>query len=230
MYVSSSVFISVFSLNASIGFQLYCYWSFVYSVVPWFVFLSIFHVSVSACITAKIACMLMSLYLYFSLSLFLYLNVYFSVYIIIHCWYICTSLDPCYCLSFSVIVYICVRLYCHWLYVYRYISYFAFLSVFPSVFLSVRVYYHNLHVCKKARSCRSVYSSALENLCIIINSACIRTSTDSYFYLSLWLWMSVPVSGYVITDCMCIYVSWSCLFLSFSLGICSSVRLYCHWL
>ena len=88
----------------------------------------------------------------------------------------------------------------------------------------------NWHVCEQARLCRSVCNSALENVCIIINSAYIRTSIDSYFYLSLWLWMSVPVSGYVITDCMCINISWSCLFLSFSLEICSSVLLSCHWL
>ena len=148
----------------------------------------------------------------------------------IHSWCVCTSLDPCHCLYFSVIVYSCVRLYCHRLYIYRYISYSAFLSLLSSVFLSVRVYYHNLYVCEQARSGRSVCNRTLENVCIIINSACIRTSIHSYFYLSLSLWTSVPVSGYVITDCMCIYVSWSCLFLSFSLKICSSVRLYCHWL
>ena len=41
----------------------------------------------------------------------------------------------------------------------------------------------NLHVCEQARSSRSVCSSALENVCIIINSAC--TSIDSYYDLSL---------------------------------------------
>ena len=84
-----------------------------------------------------------------------------------------------------------------------------------------------LHACEQMRTCRSVCNSALENLCIILNSACIRTSIDSYFNLSLWLCMSVPVSEYVMTDCMCIYVCWSCLFFSFSLNIRISLRLYC---
>ena len=35
-----------------------------------------------------------------------------SEYIIIHSWCICTSLDPCFCRSFYMIVYVCVRLYC----------------------------------------------------------------------------------------------------------------------
>ena len=132
MYVSSSVFISVFSLNASKGFQLYCHWSSVYSVVPWFAFLCFsLSVSVNACITANTACICMSLYPCFSLSLSLCIPV--SEYIIIHSWCICTSLDPS---LFSVIVYICVRLYCHWLYGYRYVSYSAFLSICLSLCLS----------------------------------------------------------------------------------------------
>ena len=135
-----------------------------------------------------------------TVSLFLWLFIFVFGNIVTDCTYIGTSLIPRFCLSF------------------------------PLSFSVSGYIIDNFHVCEQARSCRSVYSCALENLCIIINSACIRTSTDSYFYLSLWLWMFVPVSGYVITDCMCIYVSWSCLFLSFSLEICSSVRLYCHWL
>ena len=42
MYVSWSVFLSVFSLNAAIGFRLYCYWLSVYRFVSWSVFLSMF--------------------------------------------------------------------------------------------------------------------------------------------------------------------------------------------
>ena len=152
MYVSWSVFVSVFYLNASTGFRQYCHWLSVYSFVSWSAFLSMF---LSICLTNS-AC-------------------------------ICTSLYPCF---------------------------------------SYRI--GNLHVCEQARSGVSVCNSALEYLCNIINSACIRTSIDSYFCLPLWLWMSVPVSGYVMTDCMCIYVCWSGLFFSFSLHICSSVRLYCH--
>ena len=40
--------------------------------------------------------------------------------------------------------------------------------------------------------------------------------------------MSVQVFGYIMTHCMSIYVSGSCLFLSFSLNICCSDWLYCH--
>ena len=146
MYVSSIVF---FSLNASIGFQLYCHWSFVYSVVPWFVFLSMFlSVSVNACITSNIACIYPSLYPCFSLS-FLSLNVYSSVRIYFHSldsWCIFTSLDPCLCLSFSLIVYICARPYCHWLYVYRYVSYSTIcLSLFPSLSQCPGYIIGNLH-------------------------------------------------------------------------------------
>ena len=165
-----------------------------------------------------------------SVSLFLWLFRFVFGYIVTECTYIGTSLISRYCLSF------------------------------PLAFSVSGYIIDNLHVCEQARSGRSVCNSALEHLCIIINSACKRTSIDSYFYLSLWLWMSVPVSGYVITDCMCIYVSWSCLFLSslwrsvvvfgyividcrcifpsfdpcfslsFSLNTFLSVELYYHWL
>ena len=38
------------------------------------------------------------------------------------------------------------------------------------------------------------------------NYACIGTSLDSYFFLSHFVWMCLPVSGYTITYCGCIYV------------------------
>ena len=47
---------------------------------------------------------------------------------------------------------------------------------------------------------------------------------------SICLLMLVIVSGYIITHCMSIYVSPLCLYVFFSLNICISVRLYCHWL
>ena len=167
------------------------------------------------------------------------------------------SLYPCFSLSLYLNVYSSVRIYYHSFLVYMYVSSFrvsvsllcncsylssAILSLIVQieVRLLFRVFVHlsfplsfwvsgyiidNLHVCDQARSNRSVCSSALENLCIIINSTC--TSIDSDYDLSLWLWMSIPLSGYIVTDCMCIYVFWSCLFFSFSLYICSSVRLFC---
>ena len=39
------------------------------------------------------------------------------------------------------------------------------------------------------------------------NFACIRTSLDFCFFLSLFVWMSVPVSSYIMTHCMCICFS-----------------------
>ena len=59
---------SVFSLNASIGFRLYCHWLSVYRFVSWSAFLSVFlFVLVSAYIAANSACICTSLYPYFSL-------------------------------------------------------------------------------------------------------------------------------------------------------------------
>ena len=52
------------------------------------------------------------------------------------------------------------------------------------------------------------------------------TYVSSFVFLCLLRWLSVPVLGYIITHCMSIYVSGSYLFLSFSLNICSSDRLY----
>ena len=42
--------------------------------------------------------------------------------------------------------------------------------------------------------------------------------------------MSVIVSGYIIIHCMSLYVFPLCLCVFFSLNICISVGLYCHWL
>ena len=83
-----------------------------------------------------------SLYMCFPLTFCLWMCTPVSEYIIIYSWRICTCLEPCFCLSFSMIVYVCVRLYRHWLYVYRYVCYSAIcLSLDTSVFVNVRVYY-----------------------------------------------------------------------------------------
>ena len=92
-------------------------------------------------------------------------------------------------LSFSLNTFLSVRLYYHWLYLQRYVSWSAFLCLFLSV--SVSPY-------------------------IFANCTCIRTSLDSYFFLSLCLWMCVAVSGCVITHrrftctsldpCLCLFV------------------------
>ena len=126
-----------------------------------------------------------TLLVFLSLIVFLWMFIPVSECIIVHFWCICTYLDPCFSLSFSLIVYVCVRLYCHWLYVYRYISYSAFLSI--SLYLSFSesgCIIGKLHVCEQARTSRSVWNSVLEKWCmIIIIPACIYTSLDSYFRL-----------------------------------------------
>ena len=133
---------SVFSLNDSLGFRLYCHWLSVYRFVSWSAFLSMF---LFVWVFAYIAAVLRVYARHFtcvSLSLYcLWICTPVSEYIIIHSWCICTCLDPCFCLSLSMIVYVCVRLYRHWLYVYRYVFYSAYLSISLYVFVSVRVYY-----------------------------------------------------------------------------------------
>ena len=48
---------------------------------------------------------------------------------------------------------------------------------------------------------------------------CVYTYVSWFVFLSLSLWMSVPVFGYIMTHCMSIYVSGSCLFLSFWISV-----------
>ena len=75
------------------------------------------------------------------------------------------------------------------------------------------------------RSAHSASNSAIENDYFYF--ACICRSLGSIFPL---LCLSVTVSGYIITHCMSIYVSPLCFCVFFSLNICISVGLYCHWL
>ena len=64
------------------------------------------------------------------------------------------------------------------------------------------------------------------------NFACIRTSLDFCFFLTLSVWMSVPVSNIFMTHCMCIYFS-SLLRVSYSLSLWISVLVFgyivTHW-
>ena len=187
-------------------------------------FLSI--VLVNAYITANIAYICTSLY---SLSLCFCLWMCIPVSEdIIHSWCICTSLNLCLSLFLWLFIFVFGYIVTDCTYIGASLIPRFCLSLFLLSFSVSGYIIDNVHVFEQARSGRSMCNRALENVCIIINSACIRTSNDSYFFLSLWLWMSVPVSGYVMTHCMCIYVSWSCLFFSVSLNICSSVRLYCQ--
>ena len=63
----------------------------------------------------------------------------------------------------------------------------------------------NLHACEQASSVRSMCSSAVENICIIINSACIRTSLDLYFCLSLSLALNVRSSVRICYDSLYVH-------------------------
>ena len=79
-------------------------------------------------------------------------------YIVTDCTYIGTSLIPRFCVF-----------------------------LFPLSFSVSGYIVDNVRVCEQARSGRSVYNSALENVCIIFNSACIPTSFDPCLSLSFCL-------------------------------------------
>ena len=55
----------------------------------------------------------------------------------------------------------------------------------------------------------------------------LHPSLDFYFFLSLCLWMSVSVSSYIMTHCICVYFSSSWYLFPCSLNIRINVRLYC---
>ena len=119
-----------------------------------------------------------------------------------------------FCLYFSQNICVSVWLYCHWLYVYVYVSWSVFTgtSLDPRFSLSF-----SLSV--------SVFGY------IIGKSACIRTSVDSYFFVSLCLWMCVAVSDYISSQCRCKCTSLdSYVSLSSSLNVFIRVWLYWHWL
>ena len=115
-----------------------------------------------------------------------------------------------------------------------------------SVFVSVSEYIiGNWYVCDQSRSARSACNTLYKRIQSLIlnhmpmgaeNSATenfnfdflivrvLRTSLGFYFFLSLW--MSVPVSSYIMTHCMCVYFSSSWYLFSCSLNIRMN-RLYC---
>ena len=195
-----------------------CLLSFSYSLSLWISVLAFGGYSVThGCVYVRffflIGCVYVPVFL--SLTFCLWMCIPVSEYIIIQSWCISTSFDPCFYHSFSMIVYVCIRLYCHWQYVYRYVSYSAFSSI--SLYLclsqcpgiaSVICMYVNKRI--QLGQCVRTLSKMCVCITIIINTACIRTSLDSYLCLSLWLWMSAPVSGYV----------------SLFLSVCLGVRLY----
>ena len=162
---------------------------------------------------------------------------------------------PAHFLSFNV--YTSVRIYHHSFLMYMFVSWSVFLSLFLydclclcsailSLIVRIRLLFRvfvylsiplslslsgyiigNLHVCEQASSTRSVCSSAVENICIIINSASIRTFLD-HTSVSLSLTLNVRSRVRICYVRMRLLMT---LFFSSSLCIhCSSVQLYCHWL
>ena len=76
-----------------------------------------------------LSCIRTSFDSYFFLHLRVWVCVVVSDYIITHCMCKCTSLDPCFPLSFSLNVSVHVRLYWLWFYVYSYVCWSAFVSL-----------------------------------------------------------------------------------------------------
>ena len=120
-------------------------------------------------------------YVYMYVSWFVFQSLFLYQYLYSLHVYVCVRWFMFVSLVSYECLYQCVRLYCHWLYVYRYVSWSAFVSLFFSLSVSVSWY-------------------------IIGNSACIRTSLDSYFFFSLFLWMWVAVSDYIIIHTVGVYV------------------------
>ena len=138
-----------------------------------------------------------------------------------------------------------------------YVSWSVFVSLFLSEYLSqcsamvYRYVFWSASLCVSLSLSLSQCPGLIAVICVYVNKrdqlaqrviavykiqffvfsfACIRTSLDLCFFLPLSYWISVPVFGYILTHCMSIHVSGSCLFLSFSLNICSTDRLYYYWL
>ena len=165
-----------------------------YTYVSWFVFLSL-------CLSLNVRNGVRLYYdsLYVRIRLCIVVVCLFRTEYLYECWAILSLIVRVYvCLLMpvslwiSVVVFlnasISVRLCCHWLYMYWYLSWSAFLSLFL---------------------CLSQYPEIL--------LSCIRTSLDSYFFVSLSLWMRVAVSDYIMTDwrCKCTHLD-SCFWLFFS--------------
>ena len=78
------------------------------------------------------------------------------------------------------------------------LSLFHYLSQNPGI-LSV--------ICMYMNKCDQVTQRVIALEIYLFDFACIRMFLDSYFFLSLCLWMFVTVSSYIITQCRCKYTS-----------------------
>ena len=138
------MFLSVFSLTAPIGFQLYCHWLSVYSFISWSTFLSMLSLSkyprilplISRVYVRHITRVSLSLFLnvYASVriyyhSVFVFIFVFWSVflslfflwlflcvfgYFVTDCMYIGISRIPRFCLSLYACDSLSVRVYYRW--------------------------------------------------------------------------------------------------------------------
>ena len=85
----------------------------------------------------------------------------------------------------------------------------------------------NLRVCEQSQSARPVCNSAIEKKNPFL--FCVYTYVSWFVFLSFFFDVNACTSfRLTLTHCMSIYVSGSCLFLSFSLNICNNDRLYYH--
>ena len=157
--------------------------------------------SVSGNITGKSACIRTSLDSYFFVSLSLWMRVAVSDYIMTDCRCKCTHLDSCFWLFFSECFYPCS-------------SILTLILVGESVNASL-----DLRLSLSLSLCLCQCPSILSVICMYVSKrvqltqwatalwkieflffyfACIRTSLDFCFFLSLFVWMSVPVSRLIV--------------------------------
>jgi len=146
--------------------------------------------------------------------------------------YICTSLGSCFSLSFSINICISVgSIITHCTYMCTSVGSCLSVSFFsPLLNTSISVFDYTVTDCKCIGMSLdprfSLFLSVWVSGYIIGNSAYIRTSLDSYFFLSLFIWMCVAMSDYIIAH---MYVSWSVLLTLFFCE-CFCVRQYRYWL
>ena len=156
-----------------------------------------------------------------------------SGYTITHCKCICKSLDPSFSLCFSEGFYYCSAINCVTDCTCIGTSVEPLWSLSLSLCLSESGYIiDNVHEYEQARSAHSACNCAIYIYIyyfLLLHFAWIRTSLDSYFFLSLCLGMCVAVSGYVIPHCRSNFTSLvACFSLSFSLNVFIIFQVYCH--
>ena len=135
-------------------------------------------------------------------SLSFYLNVFTSVWLYYHSLYVSWSES----LSLFLWRFVFGYNYWDWLYVYTYVSWSAFVSLSLSFSLSQRPGIL-LVICMYVNKCDQLTQRVIALKIYLFDFACIRTFLDSYFFLSLCLWMCVAVSSYITTQCRCKYAS-----------------------